>query len=139
MYYITTEASFDSAHFLYGYEGKCRNIHGHRWRVIITLKSEELIEDGEYKGMLIDFGDVKEKLKKETEKLDHSLIIEENSLSERTLTALKEENFNIITVNFRPTAENFAKYFYKKMKKYNYTIATAEVYETPNNKAIYGE
>ena len=107
--------------------------------MIITLKSEELIEDGEYKGMLIEFGDVKEKLKKETEKLDHSLIIEENSLSERTLNALKEENFNIITVNFRPTAENFAKYFYKKMKKYNYTIATAEVYETPNNKAIYGE
>lgn len=139
MYYIKTEASFDSAHFLYGYEGKCRNIHGHRWRVIITLKSDKLIENGQTKGMIMDFGDVKDALKKETDKLDHALIIEEGSLKAKTLEALNEEKFNVITLNFRPTAENFSKYFFDKIKSYGFMISTAEVYETPNNSAIYGE
>ena len=45
MYILKTEQSFDSAHFLSGYEGKCANIHGHRWRVIIEVKTEQLAKD----------------------------------------------------------------------------------------------
>lgn len=138
MYFIRTESSFDSAHFLHGYEGKCRNIHGHRWRVIITLKSDKLIEDGQDRGMVLDFGDVKEVLKNETDKLDHAFIIEEGSLSERVLKVLEDE-FKIISLKFRPTAENFSKYFFDKIKEHGFNVKSAEVYETPNNNAIYGE
>ena len=47
MYYLKTEHSFDSAHFLAGYEGKCRNIHGHEWRVVIEICRPDLDEEGQ--------------------------------------------------------------------------------------------
>ena len=112
MYILKTEQSFDSAHFLSGYEGKCANIHGHRWRVIIEVKTEQLAKDQQLRGMYVDFSTLKADLLKETEKLDHALIVEEGSLKEKTIEALKEENFKMIMVDFRPTAENFSKYFY---------------------------
>ena len=45
MYYLTVENSFDSAHFLHGYDGKCSNLHGHRWRVVVDVACEELIAE----------------------------------------------------------------------------------------------
>ena len=45
MYYLKTESSFDSAHFLKGYDGKCRNLHGHRWRVVVEIAADQL-KDG---------------------------------------------------------------------------------------------
>ena len=55
MYILTTEQNFDAAHFLAGYQGKCGNIHGHRWRVILQVQSETLREDEQQRGMCIDF------------------------------------------------------------------------------------
>ena len=95
MYFLKTEQSFDSAHFLAGYHGKCANIHGHRWKVIAT-----------------------------------------GSLSEKLYQALIDENFKIINLPFRPTAENLAKYIYEALSK-NYLVDCLDVYETPNNCASY--
>ena len=110
MYLLTTEQSFDSAHFLAGYQGKCGNIHGHRWKVIVQIQSESLREDQQQRGMCIDFSDLKDDLKEQADYFDHALIIEKGSLREKTLEALREEGFSILEVDFRPTAENFAKY-----------------------------
>ena len=63
MFILKAESEFDSAHFLSGYEGKCANIHGHRWRVIVEVQSEELHIGGQLDGMVIDFGDIKKDLK----------------------------------------------------------------------------
>ena len=63
MYTLKTEHSFDAAHFLYGYEGKCSNIHGHRWRVVAEVSSDELETTGQNRGMYVDFGDLKKDLK----------------------------------------------------------------------------
>ena len=52
MYYLKTEHSFDSAHFLAGYEGKCRNIHGHEWRVVIEICRPDLDEEGQTRDMI---------------------------------------------------------------------------------------
>ena len=112
MYTLKTEHSFDAAHFLYGYEGKCSNIHGHRWRVVAEVSSDELETTGQNRGMYVDFGDLKKDLKEIVDYLDHCLIIENGSLKETTLKALQDENFRIIQFAFRPTAENMAKYFY---------------------------
>lgn len=139
MYTLKTEQSFDSAHFLADYVGKCRNIHGHRWRVIIEIQGDALLESGEKRGMLVDFGDLKNDLKKLADELDHSLIIESGSLKESTLQALLDEKFRIVEFNFRPTAENFAKYFYDRMSRLGYRVREAVVYETPNNCASYSE
>ena len=109
MYILKTEESFDSAHFLADYEGKCRNIHGHRWRVVVEVMTEQLETDAQLRGMHVDFATLKSDLKNETEYLDHALILEKNTLREKTLEALKEEKFRIIEVDFRPTAENLSK------------------------------
>ena len=113
MYQLTTHASFDSAHFLSGYEGKCSNIHGHRWKLEVTVQSETLEQTGQIRGMVVDFGQLKDDI--------------------------KEENFKMIFVDFRPTAESFAKYFYDRVKEIGYDVKLAKVYETPNNMAAYGE
>lgn len=139
MYSLKTEHSFDSAHFLSGYEGKCSNIHGHRWRVIIEVCSANVDSQGQTRGMIVDFGILKEQVKAEADAFDHALIIEKNTLKQKTVDALKEEGFKIIEVDFRPTAENFAKYFYDKFSEMGYKVKEAVVYETPNNCAVYSE
>ena len=139
MYILKTEASFDSAHFLAGYEGKCSNIHGHRWKIILEVKTEELKDDVQHRGMYVDFGELKKDLRELADSMDHALIIEKNTLKETTLEALKSENFHIIALDFRPTAENFAYYFYKELTDLGYGVHYVEVYETPNNCAVYEE
>lgn len=137
MYYLKTEAAFDSAHFLKGYQGKCSNLHGHRWRVVISIASEKLATEEQTRGMLVDFGDLKAYLKKEADFFDHSLIIEQDSLQPETKTALLSEGFCIREVPFRPTAENFSRYFFERMEGQGFPVYEAMVYETPNNCAFY--
>lgn len=137
MYQLTTEHSFDSAHFLAGYDGKCGNLHGHRWRVLLTVQSETLREDQQQKGMCVDFAELKKDLRTELDALDHVLIIEQGSLRESTMKALQEEKFQVVEMPFRPTAEKFARYFYELFTLKGYPVAKVEVYETPNNSAVY--
>ena len=137
MYQLTTEHSFDSAHFLAGYDGKCGNLHGHRWRVLLTVQSETLREDRQQKGMCVDFAELKKDLRTELDALDHVLIIEQGSLRESTMRALREEKFQVVEMPFRPTAENFARYFYELFTLKGYPVAKEEVYETPNNSAVH--
>lgn len=137
MYQLTTEHSFDSAHFLAGYDGKCGNLHGHRWRVLLTVQSETLREDRQQKGMCVDFAELKKDLRTELDALDHVLIIEQGSLRESTMKALQEEKFQVVEMPFRPTAENFARCFYELFTLKGYPVAKVEVYETPNNSAVY--
>lgn len=139
MYFLKTENSFDAAHFLWGYDGKCRNIHGHRWRVAAEIKSASLEEEGQTRGMVVDFGDLKKDLKNLCGYFDHSLIVEEGSLRKETMEALLSESFNIKQVPFRPTAENFARYIFEKLKECGYKVHRTEVYETPANCAAYEE
>lgn len=139
MYTLKTNSSFDSAHFLSGYEGKCSNIHGHRWSVEIEVGSDALEMGGQNRGMIVDFSKLKADLKVITEALDHCLIVEIGSLKRKTLEALSEENFKVVEVTFRPTAENFAKFFFREMKNKGYKVVKATVYETPKNCASYME
>lgn len=139
MYFLQTEQSFDAAHFLKDYNGKCSNIHGHRWRVVVAIGSEKLSTEQQTRGMVIDFNDLKEALKQICDIFDHTLIYEENSLKPETIDALQSENFCLIPVPFRPTAENFAYFIYKKLKEQGHIVCRVEVYETPNNCAIYEE
>ena len=132
MYIVKTEDSFDSAHFLARYNGKCRNIHGHRWRVVIEIAGENLDD-----GMVVDFTEIKSAVKALTDNLDHSLVMEKDTLKPQTYECLVDEGFRIMIMDFRPTAENFAKYFFDEIKNKGFNIRAAEVYETPNNCARY--
>ncbi len=137
VYILSTKSDFDSAHFLKDYDGKCANIHGHRWTVTIEVKGDKLKESGSNRGMVVDFSELKKSLRKLTKMLDHSLLIEEGSLKPATMDAMKEEGFRIIEFPFRPTAENLARYFFDNMAEEGYSVLKASVYETPNNVASY--
>ena len=137
MYTLKTASGFDSAHFLKGYNGKCSNIHGHHWSVEIIVGSDVLNEDEQTRGMIVDFSQLKKDLRELTDELDHSLIIEKGSLKEKTMEALKEEEFRIVELNIRPTAENLAKYFFELMSSKGYRVIESTVYETRKNCASY--
>jgi 6-pyruvoyltetrahydropterin/6-carboxytetrahydropterin synthase len=137
MYGLKTESCFDAAHFLTDYNGKCENLHGHRWRVVAYLAVPQLQDDTQHRDMVVDFGDFKAALRKLTEELDHSFIVEEGSLHPETIDCLKREEFRLSMVPFRTTAENFAHYFFDKLAEAGMPVSQVDVYETPNNCAIY--
>lgn len=139
MYTLVSEHSFDAAHFLHGYNGKCSNIHGHRWRVVVEIYSESLKTDHHTRGMVVDFDELKDTVKNAVDIFDHSLIIEKDTLMPKTLEALTEEGIRMIELEFRTTAENFAKYFYDVISDRGYKVKRVSVYETPNNCATYCE
>ena len=137
MYSLKCSAAFDSAHFLAGYNGKCANIHGHRWVIEAVFSAQELRQSGEQRGMIIDFGDIKAALRFIADSMDHALIYESGSLKQSTLAALNDEGFRLIEVDFRPTAENFAKHFYDELRSKELPVSSVTVYETPDNCAVY--
>lgn len=139
MYTLTTTAAFDSAHFLHGYDGKCANIHGHRWTLTVTIAKECLQNGGQQDGMVIDFGDLKRAVRSLADDWDHALIYQENTLKPATAAALQEEQFRMIAVPFRPTAEHMAKYFFDTLKAQGLPVRQVLVYETPENCAGYEE
>lgn len=139
MFILKVEHSFDSAHFLKNYNGKCSNIHGHRWKVEAEIQSNALVNGGQLDGMVDDFGTLKKNLKEMIVFYDHALIVEKGSLRELTFKCLIDEGFRLISVDFRPTAENFANFFFNKIKKLGYNVRKVTVYETPNNSAAYME
>lgn len=139
MYILTAEASFDSAHFLAGYNGKCRNIHGHRWLIKVEATGSELQQAGQMRDMVIDFGDLKKEVKAIADYFDHGLIVEKNKLRAQTFAALQEEGFKLIEVDFRPTAEKLAKFIFDSLKGKQLPVKQVTVYETPANSAAYSE
>ncbi len=137
MYYIQAEQSFDAAHFLKGYQGKCKNLHGHRWRVVAEAQGKALQSGGSQAGMLMDFGDLKAALKALTDVLDHALLVEQGSLRPETLAALRAEEFRMVFFPFRTTAENLARYFYDQLAAAGLPVRAVTVYETPTSCARY--
>lgn len=137
MYFLKVSAAFDSAHFLWGYNGKCANLHGHRWIIEADFSGERLQKDGAERGMLMDFGDLKKIVRELADRFDHALIYEKNSLKPNTEAALLSENFHLIAVDFRPTAENFARFFHEELREKGLPIGRVTVYETPDNCAVY--
>lgn len=137
MYELKTFASFDSAHFLAGYHGKCANLHGHHWKIEVVAGCETLQKEGVQRDMILDFADMKQALRNLAESYDHALIYEEGSLQLATVEALLAEGFRLIAVPFRPTAEQFAKCFYEKLQNKGFPVLRVIVYETPDNCAGY--
>ena len=137
MYGLNTEAAFDSAHFLTDYYGKCENLHGHRWRVEVTLAVDELQTEGTMRDMVLDFGVFKKAVRALADELDHTFLVEEGSLKPETIAALEGEGFNLTVLPFRTTAENLARYFFGRLEADGYPVAEVEVDETPNNRAFY--
>jgi 6-pyruvoyltetrahydropterin/6-carboxytetrahydropterin synthase len=137
MYGIKTEAHFDAAHFLTDYHGKCENLHGHRWRVVVYLSTKDLQKEGNMRDMVLDFGVFKRMVRDLAEEFDHTFLVEEGSLKPETVSALEGEGFTLTFLPFRTTSENLARYFAEQLIQSGFPIAQIEMYETPNNCAIW--
>ena len=137
MYCLQTEAAFDSAHFLTDYYGKCENLHGHRWRVVVTIGADELQTEGTMKDMVLDFGVFKKAVRALADEFDHMFLVEEGSLKPATLAALEGEGFSLTIMPFRTTAENLARWFFEQLVEQGLPVIEVECDETPNNRAFY--
>ncbi len=120
MYELRVEGDFSASHQLRGYKGKCENLHGHNWHIEMYVRGDELNEIG----ILVDFKDLREILKKVLTILDHSFLND------------------IIPFNeINPSAENIAKFIFDKAKDYtdklNIELYKIAVYETPKSMAVY--
>ena len=137
MYGLKTEASFDSAHFLTDYYGKCENLHGHRWRMEVTIETDSLQEEGTMRDMVLDFGEFKKAVRSLADELDHTFLVEEGSLAPATISCLEAEGFSLTILPFRTTAENLARYVFERLSSQGLPVVEVEVDETPNNRAFY--
>ena len=118
MYSLKVEGVFSSAHNLRGYKGKCEDLHGHNWRVEISVQSKDL----DNIGMVLDFKYLKNKLNIVFEKMDHKYL--------NKLIPFKKLN---------PTSENIAKHIYNELKVYIPLLKNVTVWENSSSSATYEE
>jgi 6-pyruvoyltetrahydropterin/6-carboxytetrahydropterin synthase len=113
---ITKAFKFEMAHALHGYDGLCKNIHGHSYRLWVTIRGEIKNEKGHKKdGMVLDFDFIKKIIKEAIiEKYDHSLVLNANSPhAEIDLSAFEK----VFYLPFQPTSENLVNDFAKLIKR----------------------
>jgi 6-pyruvoyltetrahydropterin/6-carboxytetrahydropterin synthase len=104
---ISKEFNFDMAHALLGYDGLCKNIHGHSYTLVVTVKGSPINDDTSPKnGMLIDFKDLKNIIKQQIiSRFDHALLL--NSKTPSDLLEIMMKNYDkIVLLDYQPTTEN---------------------------------
>jgi 6-pyruvoyltetrahydropterin/6-carboxytetrahydropterin synthase len=109
---VTKVFTFDMAHALFGYDGPCKNIHGHTYHLHVTLsgKINQQANDPE-QGLVIDFGVIKQITKdKVISKFDHALVLHKDA--PYSIDGFLNEHFEkIILLNFQPSCENLMMHF----------------------------
>jgi 6-pyruvoyltetrahydropterin/6-carboxytetrahydropterin synthase len=120
MFEITVEYSFAAGHALRGYKGKCENVHGHNYKVQVTVAGEQLNSIG----LLMDFVDLRAWIKALVERLDHRFL--------NDLPPFDQVN---------PSAENLAKYFFdeiqSRLRGEEIKVLAVKVWETDTTSATY--
>jgi 6-pyruvoyltetrahydropterin/6-carboxytetrahydropterin synthase len=132
---VTKTVKFDAAHVLTNHQGLCKNLHGHTYRVDISVAQA----DGDTKDMVIDFKDLKH-IATETicDRFDHAFIYNTESAGEREIAAVVEKNgMRTAAIPFRSTAENLAKLFFSKLVAKVPELAAVKVWETADSCAEY--
>ncbi|MBQ5653955.1 MAG: 6-carboxytetrahydropterin synthase [Alistipes sp.] len=113
---LTKEFSFEAAHALGGYDGPCREIHGHSYRLFVTIKGEPSTDPTNPKqGMVMDFGVLKKIVSEEIiSHFDHALVL--RSTADEALRKLLSEQFdNLVVVDYQPTCENMLDDFARRI------------------------
>ena len=138
---ITKIFSFETAHVLYGYDGKCKNVHGHSYKLFVTLKGVPIDDiHHEKNGMVMDFGDLKSIVNEEiVDVWDHAILL--NALSPHQILGkdLEKQGHKVIYCNYQPTCENMLYDIAKKIKSRlpnHVQLVYLKLHETENS---YGE
>lgn len=116
---ITKQFSFETGHALYGYDGKCKNVHGHSYRLDVTVIGKPISDNSNVKfGMVIDFGDLKKIVKEEVvDVFDHASVFNKNTPHVELAKELEKRGHNVLLVNYQPTSEMMVIDFAEKIKK----------------------
>lgn len=116
---LTKEFSFEAAHALDGYDGPCREIHGHSYRLFVTVKGEPLRDAADPKcGMVLDFGVLKRIVSEEiVARFDHALVLEESAADDPLRRLLAGRFDNVVTLPYRPTCENMLADFAGRIRR----------------------
>lgn len=136
---VTKKFTFDMAHALDGYDGPCKNIHGHTYTLSVTLKGKVIENNTNPKnGMVIDFGDLK-KIVKETilDTYDHALVLNENASYSKS-EVISNEFEKVILAPYQPTCENLLLHFVSILNllfKDDIKLVSVKLEETPSSFA----
>ncbi len=115
---ITKEFSFEAAHALEGYNGACREIHGHSYRLFVTIKGSPAEGEADPKcGMVMDFGELKKIVNEEIiSRFDHALVLRISPKNEVLVAELCKRFDNVVRVDYQPTCENMLISFAERIK-----------------------
>lgn len=129
---IAKEFRWEMGHRLKNHKGKCINLHGHSYKLLVELTGK--VQDD---GMVLDYFDVKEIISPLIDELDHSVIISKDDLELKE--AIQKLKSDFVLVDFESTAENLCYYFLNKIKDAdlpnNITGIMVKVFETENTYA----
>ncbi len=116
---ITKQFSFETGHALYGYDGKCRNVHGHSYKLSVTVFGTPIADSNNVKfGMVIDFSDLKKIVKEEiVDVFDHATVFNKNTPHVELAKELSDRGHNVLLVDYQPTSEMMVIDFAGKIKK----------------------
>ena len=115
---ITKQFSFETGHSLYGYDGKCKNVHGHSYKLSVTVIGKPINDTSNVKyGMVIDFSDLKKIVREEIVDLfDHATVFNQNTPHVELAKELSNRGHHVILVDYQPTSENMVIDFAQKIK-----------------------
>ncbi|REK18550.1 MAG: 6-carboxytetrahydropterin synthase [Planctomycetota bacterium] len=131
MFRVTRQIDFCYGHRLLNYDGKCKFLHGHNGRAVITVEAAEL----DRRGMVVDFSDIKRLVSNWIdENLDHRMILHREDPAVEVLTKLGEP---LYLVDVNPTAENIARLIHEHAKAQGVPIVETVLWETPRCFATY--
>lgn len=131
---VTKTVKFDAAHVLTNHAGLCKNLHGHTYRVDISVAQTDASSD-----MVIDFKDLKTIATEVIcDRFDHAFVYNTTSEGEREIAAVVEKHgMRVVALPFRSTAENLARYFYEELESRIVGLAAVRVWETADSSAQY--
>ncbi|MAV42361.1 6-carboxytetrahydropterin synthase [Flavobacteriaceae bacterium] len=137
---ITKRFSFEAGHALYGYDGKCKNLHGHSYKLSVTVIGTPITDKTNPKfGMVIDFTDLKRIVTEEiVDKFDHATIFNKNTPHVKLAKTLKDEGHNVLLVDYQPTTECMVTDFARKITKrlpINLKLHSLKLQETESSYA----
>lgn len=114
---ITKQFTFETAHALYGYDGKCRNVHGHSYKLSVTVIGQPITDSNHVKyGMVIDFSDLKKIVNQEiVDQFDHATVFNKNTPHIELANELIQREHHVILVDYQPTTENMIVDFAEKI------------------------
>lgn len=104
---ITKRFEFETGHALYGYDGKCRNVHGHSYKLFVTVIGSPIQDPNHTKyGMVIDFKDLKQIVETEiVDKFDHATVFNKNTPHVELAKVLADRGHHVLLVDYQPTSE----------------------------------